>query len=129
MARCLWAGGGQGAEKAFRGLGGSAVANPQGESIGPPSRPSAPSTVPAGLGREHFLAWAAWTCVLASGMILLLALLNACAYIDKFTRMAGELFGMLIAVGGWPGRGGAGRGGAGRGGAGRGGAGRGGESG
>lgn len=31
-------------------------------------------------------------------MILLLSLLNACSYIDRFTRFAGELFGMLIAV-------------------------------
>lgn len=51
-----------------------------------------------GLGKELFLAWAAWTCVFTAAFVLLLALLNSCRYIDKFTRFAGELFGMLIAV-------------------------------
>ncbi|EFN58890.1 hypothetical protein CHLNCDRAFT_20008, partial [Chlorella variabilis] len=51
-----------------------------------------------GLGRELFLAWSAWTCVWASLFVLVLALCNACAYISRFTRFAGELFGALIAM-------------------------------
>ncbi|KAG7667620.1 hypothetical protein Ndes2437B_g07632 [Nannochloris sp. 'desiccata'] len=50
------------------------------------------------LGSERFLAWAAWTCVWAGIIVVLLALTNACAYISKFTRYAGESFGALIAL-------------------------------
>lgn len=35
-----------------------------------------------------------WTALL----LFLLAIFNACAIINRFTRIAGELFGMLIAV-------------------------------
>lgn len=31
-------------------------------------------------------------------MLFILAVLNACDYTDRFTRLSGELFGMLIAV-------------------------------
>ena len=31
-------------------------------------------------------------------MLFCLAILNACDYTDRFTRLSGELFGMLIAV-------------------------------
>ncbi len=50
------------------------------------------------LGSELFLAWSAWTCVWAGIMIVILALTNACVYISKFTRYAGESFGALIAL-------------------------------
>ncbi|XP_011035643.1 PREDICTED: boron transporter 4-like isoform X4 [Populus euphratica] len=54
-------------------------------------------------GREHlgpklFLAWAGWVCVWTAVLLFLLAIFNACAIINRFTRLAGELFGMLIAV-------------------------------
>ncbi|KAL6985322.1 putative boron transporter 6, partial [Sarracenia purpurea var. burkii] len=50
------------------------------------------------LGRELYLAWAGWVCVWTATMLILLAIFNACTIITKFTRIAGELFGMLIAV-------------------------------
>ncbi|CAL5439960.1 unnamed protein product [Camellia sinensis] len=50
------------------------------------------------LGRELFLAWAGWVCVWTALMLFLLAIFNACTVINRFTRIAGELFGMLIAV-------------------------------
>ncbi|KAL7162364.1 hypothetical protein ACSBR2_042780 [Camellia fascicularis] len=50
------------------------------------------------LGQELFLAWAGWVCVWTALMLFLLAIFNACAVINRFTRIAGELFGMLIAV-------------------------------
>ncbi|KAK1549831.1 hypothetical protein Q3G72_008642 [Acer saccharum] len=50
------------------------------------------------LGRELFLAWAGWVCVWTALMLFLLAIFNACDIITRFTRIAGELFGMLIAV-------------------------------
>ncbi|KAK4755891.1 hypothetical protein SAY87_009648 [Trapa incisa] len=50
------------------------------------------------MGKELFLAWAAWVCVWTSISLCLLAIFNACVIITKFTRIAGELFGMLIAV-------------------------------
>lgn len=37
-------------------------------------------------------------CVWSSIMLLLLAILGACSLINRFTRVAGELFGLLIAV-------------------------------
>ncbi|PSS17886.1 Boron transporter like [Actinidia chinensis var. chinensis] len=50
------------------------------------------------LGRELFLAWAGWVCVWTALMLFLLAIFNTCTVINRFTRIAGELFGMLIAV-------------------------------
>lgn len=50
------------------------------------------------LGRDLFLAWAAWTCLWAGIMILVLAMSGACRYIHLFTRFSGEVFGALIAV-------------------------------
>ncbi|KAJ7951844.1 putative Boron transporter [Quillaja saponaria] len=50
------------------------------------------------LGRELFLAWAGWVCVWTAIMLFLLAIFNACTIINRFTRIAGELFGMLISV-------------------------------
>jgi hypothetical protein len=50
------------------------------------------------LGAALFLPWAAWVCAWTAAMVLALALADACRLIDKFTRFAGELFGMLIAV-------------------------------
>ena len=54
--------------------------------------------VPADIGRALFLAWAAWVCVWAGIILMALSLLNACAYIDRFTRFSGETFGALIAL-------------------------------
>ncbi|EXB33250.1 Boron transporter 4 [Morus notabilis] len=50
------------------------------------------------LGRGLFLAWAGWVCVWTALLLFLLAIFNACGVINRFTRIAGELFGMLIAV-------------------------------
>ncbi|EEF44729.1 Boron transporter, putative [Ricinus communis] len=50
------------------------------------------------LGQKLFLAWAGWVCVWTALLLLLLAVFNACTIINRFTRVAGELFGMLIAV-------------------------------
>ncbi|KAI3696605.1 hypothetical protein L6452_29011 [Arctium lappa] len=50
------------------------------------------------LGKEQFLAWAGWVCVWTAVMLCVLAILNACTLITRFTRVAGELFGMLISV-------------------------------
>jgi hypothetical protein len=50
------------------------------------------------LGRELFLAWVGWAYVWTALLLFLLAIFNACIVINKFTRTAGELFGMLIAV-------------------------------
>ncbi|CAN8252272.1 unnamed protein product [Cochlearia groenlandica] len=50
------------------------------------------------LGRELYLAWVAWVCVWTSVLLILLSIFNACTIITRFTRIAGELFGMLIAV-------------------------------
>ncbi|XP_076913851.1 boron transporter 1-like [Bidens hawaiensis] len=50
------------------------------------------------LGKDLFLAWAGWVCVWTSVMLCVLAILNACALITRFTRIAGELFGMLISL-------------------------------
>lgn len=51
-----------------------------------------------GLGQENYLGWMAWTCVWAGVMLILLGVFNACRYTNRFTRLSGELFGMLIAV-------------------------------
>ncbi|KAL1553042.1 Boron transporter 1 [Salvia divinorum] len=50
------------------------------------------------LGRELFLAWTGWVCVWTAALLFLLAILGACSIINRFTRLAGELFGMLIAM-------------------------------
>lgn len=50
------------------------------------------------LGRELYLAWAGWVCVWTALLLVLLAVFNACTIITRFTRVAGELFGMLITV-------------------------------
>jgi hypothetical protein len=51
-----------------------------------------------GLGPELYLAWCGWACVWTAAMVAALALANACTYITRFTRFAGELFGALIAI-------------------------------
>ncbi|KAH1055084.1 hypothetical protein J1N35_033149 [Gossypium stocksii] len=50
------------------------------------------------LGQELYLAWAGWVCVWTALLLFLLAVFNACTVINRFTRIAGELFGMLISV-------------------------------
>ncbi|XP_047162278.1 boron transporter 4-like [Vigna umbellata] len=50
------------------------------------------------LGRELFLAWAGWVCLWTALLLFLLAIFNAGNIINRFTRIAGELFGMLITV-------------------------------
>ncbi|MCL7034764.1 hypothetical protein MKW94_027902 [Papaver nudicaule] len=50
------------------------------------------------LGSKLFVAWAGWVCIWTALMLFLLAIFNACTVITRFTRIAGELFGMLITV-------------------------------
>uniref|UniRef100_A0A5B6ZYT8 Putative boron transporter 2 n=2 Tax=Davidia involucrata TaxID=16924 RepID=A0A5B6ZYT8_DAVIN len=50
------------------------------------------------LGEKHFLAWTGWVCVWTAFLLFLLAILGACSIINRFTRLAGELFGLLIAM-------------------------------
>ncbi|KAF3456422.1 hypothetical protein FNV43_RR01072 [Rhamnella rubrinervis] len=50
------------------------------------------------LGSKLFLAWTGWVCVWTAGLLFLLAILGACSIINRFTRLAGELFGLLIAM-------------------------------
>ncbi|XVF88436.1 hypothetical protein PTKIN_Ptkin19aG0051000 [Pterospermum kingtungense] len=50
------------------------------------------------LGQQLFLFWAGWVCVWTAFLLILLAIFNACTILSKFTRIAGEHFGMLIAV-------------------------------
>ncbi|XP_060197637.1 probable boron transporter 2 isoform X3 [Lycium barbarum] len=50
------------------------------------------------LGPKLFLAWTAWVCVWTAILLFLLAVLGACSFINRFTRVAGELFGLLIAM-------------------------------
>ncbi|KAE8655491.1 putative boron transporter 6 [Hibiscus syriacus] len=50
------------------------------------------------LGQELYLAWTGWVCVWIALLLFLLATFNACMIINRFTRVAGELFGMLISV-------------------------------
>lgn len=50
------------------------------------------------LGGRLFLAWSGWVCIWTACMLFLLAAFNASAIISRFTRVAGELFGMLITV-------------------------------
>ncbi|XP_071682839.1 boron transporter 4 [Lolium perenne] len=51
-----------------------------------------------GLGERLYLAWAGWVCIWTAIMLFLLATFNASNVISRFTRVAGELFGMLITV-------------------------------
>lgn len=50
------------------------------------------------LGPHLFLAWTGWVCVWTALLLFLLAVLGACSIINRFTRVAGELFGLLIAM-------------------------------
>ncbi|OVA20738.1 Bicarbonate transporter [Macleaya cordata] len=50
------------------------------------------------LGENLFLAWTGWVCVWTALLLFLLAILGACSIINRFTRVAGELFGLLIAM-------------------------------
>ncbi|XP_055832200.1 boron transporter 4-like [Solanum dulcamara] len=50
------------------------------------------------LGQSLYLAWAGWVCVWTALLLFLLAIFNACYIINRFTRIAGETFGMLISV-------------------------------
>lgn len=50
------------------------------------------------LGGKLFLAWAGWVCVWTAFLLIMLAIFNAGSIITRFTRIAGELFGMLITV-------------------------------
>ncbi|ONI14743.1 hypothetical protein PRUPE_3G005600 [Prunus persica] len=52
----------------------------------------------ADLGPKLFLAWSGWVCVWTAALLFLLAILGACSIINRFTRVAGELFGLLIAM-------------------------------
>ncbi|KAK4795211.1 hypothetical protein SAY86_013205 [Trapa natans] len=50
------------------------------------------------LGQHLFLPWTGWVCVWTALLLFLLAILGACSIINRFTRLAGELFGLLIAM-------------------------------
>lgn len=50
------------------------------------------------LGSKLFLAWAGWVNVWTALLLFLFAILGACSIINRFTRLAGELFGLLIAM-------------------------------
>lgn len=50
------------------------------------------------LGSKLFLAWTGWVCMWTAILLFLLAILGACSIINRFTRLAGELFGLLIAM-------------------------------
>ncbi|XP_038699864.1 boron transporter 4-like isoform X2 [Tripterygium wilfordii] len=50
------------------------------------------------LGQQLYLAWTGWVCVWTAILLMFLAIFNTCTIITRFTRIAGELFGMLIAV-------------------------------
>ncbi|ONK70045.1 uncharacterized protein A4U43_C05F29680 [Asparagus officinalis] len=52
----------------------------------------------AGLGTQLFLAWTAWVWIWTALMLILLAVFNASSILGRFTRIAEELFGMLITV-------------------------------
>ncbi|ONK78780.1 uncharacterized protein A4U43_C02F22330 [Asparagus officinalis] len=52
----------------------------------------------AELGPKLFLAWTGWVSVWTAFLLFLLAVLGACSIINRFTRIAGELFGLLIAM-------------------------------
>ncbi|KAF6167773.1 hypothetical protein GIB67_027551 [Kingdonia uniflora] len=50
------------------------------------------------LGEKLFLPWTGWVCLWTALLLFLLAVLGACSIINRFTRVAGKLFGMLIAM-------------------------------
>lgn len=50
------------------------------------------------LGPKLFLAWTGWVCVWTAFLLFVMAILGACSIINRFTRVAGELFGLLIAL-------------------------------
>ncbi|KAG6635188.1 probable boron transporter 2 isoform X2 [Carya illinoinensis] len=50
------------------------------------------------LGQKLFLGWTGWVRVWTALLLFLLAILGACSIINRFTRLAGELFGLLIAM-------------------------------
>ncbi|KAL6897889.1 hypothetical protein ACP4OV_006848 [Aristida adscensionis] len=50
------------------------------------------------LGEKMFLPWAGWVCIWTAVMLFLMATFNAALVLNRFTRFAGELFGMLITV-------------------------------
>ncbi|KAK4373141.1 hypothetical protein RND71_008525 [Anisodus tanguticus] len=50
------------------------------------------------LGQTLYLAWTGWICVWTAFILFLLAIFNACTIVSRFTRIAGETFGMLITV-------------------------------
>ncbi|XP_042488584.1 probable boron transporter 2 [Macadamia integrifolia] len=50
------------------------------------------------LGPTLFLPWTGWVCVWTAILLFLLSILGACSIINRFTRLAGELFGLLIAM-------------------------------
>ncbi|CAJ1975128.1 unnamed protein product [Sphenostylis stenocarpa] len=50
------------------------------------------------LGHKLFLPWTGWVCAWTALLLFLLAILGACSIINRFTRIAGELFGLLIAM-------------------------------
>ncbi|XP_058766353.1 boron transporter 1-like isoform X2 [Vicia villosa] len=50
------------------------------------------------LGHKLFLPWTGWVCVWTALLLFLLAILGACSIINRFTRLTGELFGLLIAM-------------------------------
>ncbi|PSR95873.1 Boron transporter like [Actinidia chinensis var. chinensis] len=50
------------------------------------------------LGEKLFLPWTGWVCVWTALLLFMLAILGACSIINRFTRLAGELFGLLIAM-------------------------------
>ncbi|KAG8067334.1 hypothetical protein GUJ93_ZPchr0005g14584 [Zizania palustris] len=50
------------------------------------------------LGDRLFLPWAGWVCIWTAVMLFLMAMFNAAVVINRFTRFAGELFGMLITI-------------------------------
>ncbi|RWR94381.1 putative boron transporter 2 [Cinnamomum micranthum f. kanehirae] len=52
----------------------------------------------ADLGPNLFVAWTGWVCAWTAFLLFLLAVLGACSIINRFTRVAGELFGLLIAM-------------------------------
>lgn len=50
------------------------------------------------IGPGLFLAWTGWVCVWTSFLLFLMSIFGACSIINRFTRIAGELFGLLIAM-------------------------------
>ncbi|XP_031487787.1 boron transporter 4-like [Nymphaea colorata] len=50
------------------------------------------------LGEGLYLAWAGWVCIWTALLLFLLAIFNASAIISRFTRITGELFGMMITI-------------------------------